>query len=175
MMWHEVGMSEELTLFDPDRDDEVHITPKVIDQLYQDSMRLAEEARSYFDHVGQWDRKRLEPMDRVFFSCESLKVTTRLMHSIAWLLMRKAVQAGEITLDESFTQERRLGRTTPTVGQDLERVKTLPPMAGHLISRSLRLYTRLQRMEAQMMREWSGENSTESPARALLSRIEGAF
>jgi regulator of CtrA degradation len=34
-----------------------------------------DEARSYFD-TGRDDRLSLDPIDRVGFSCESLKVTT---------------------------------------------------------------------------------------------------
>jgi regulator of CtrA degradation len=70
------------------------LTPKLIEALYTEAMVLADEARSYFDceslHHG------LSPEVSVAFSCESLKVTTRLMHSIAWLLDQKAIAAGEI-------------------------------------------------------------------------------
>ena len=58
---------------------------------------LADEARSYFDTGGRDDRLSLDPLDRVGFSCESLKVTTRLMHVIAWLLTQRAVAAGELS------------------------------------------------------------------------------
>lgn len=57
------------------------ITPKLVDGLYTESMLLADEARSYFDS----DRARSISLAEVAvaFSCESLKVTTRLMHVIA--------------------------------------------------------------------------------------------
>ena len=37
---------------------------------------LADEARSYFDEAGRLEREALDPLIRVGFSCESLKVTT---------------------------------------------------------------------------------------------------
>ncbi len=148
------------------------LTPKLIDSLYQEAMSLAEDARSYFDHVGQWDRKRLEPMDRVMFSCESLKVTTRLMHAISWLLVRKAVQAGEMAEAEALHPDRRLGRASPTNADDATRMKTLPNMAGRLVSRSVDLHNRLKRLEDQMLRDITVDDS---PARSLMQRIERAF
>ena len=62
------------------------VTAKVIDALYVEAMVLADDARAYFDTFSREDRDALGPVLRVAFSCESLKVTTRLMHIIAWLL-----------------------------------------------------------------------------------------
>ena len=78
-------------------DASAELTPKLVDSLYVEAMVLADEARSYFDSAARDDRLGLEPVDRVGFSCESLKVTTRLMHIIAWLLTQRAVTAGELT------------------------------------------------------------------------------
>jgi regulator of CtrA degradation len=172
-------MSEELTFIDlpfaEDGQTPGELGLRLTEQLYREAMQLAEDARTYFDHVGQWDRKRLEPMDRVLFSCESLKVTTRLMHAISWLLVRKAVQANEMDEAEARLPERRLGRATVTVADDLPRLQSLPPMAQRLVVRSQDLYTRLQRLETQMLDSDAGADVAQSPARALLERIEGAF
>ena len=73
------------------------LTAKLVASLYTEAMLLADEARSYFDMSGRADRDSLDPIDRVGFSCESLKVTTRLMHVIAWLLTQRAVEAGELS------------------------------------------------------------------------------
>src|SRR6476661_1078328 len=75
---------------------ESRITPRLINSLYTEAMLLADEARAYFDEAGRDDRQLLEPFARVGFACESLKVTTRIMHIVAWLLTQKAVETGEI-------------------------------------------------------------------------------
>jgi Protein of unknown function (DUF1465) len=67
------------------------LASRLIDGLYMETMVLADEARSYFDEMGRVARDSLAPLDRVVFSCESLKVTTRLMHVIAWLLTQKVM------------------------------------------------------------------------------------
>ena len=75
---------------------QVRITSRLIDSLYTEAMLLADEARSYFDDAGRDERATLEPFARVGFACESLKVTTRIMHIVAWLLTQRAIELGEI-------------------------------------------------------------------------------
>ena len=75
---------------------EARITPRLIDGFYTEAMILADEARAYFDDLGRADRVVLDPFARVGFACESLKVTTRIMHIVAWLLTQRAVESGEI-------------------------------------------------------------------------------
>ena len=88
---------------------EARITPRLIDSLYTEAMLLADEARAYFDEAGRDERQTLEPFARVGFACESLKVTTRIMHIVAWLLTQRAVESGEIKAADGRRPERRLG------------------------------------------------------------------
>ncbi|MCA1654665.1 MAG: DUF1465 family protein, partial [Sphingomicrobium sp.] len=88
---------------------EARITPRLIDALYTEAMLLADEARGYFDDAGRDDRLTLEPFARVGFACESLKVTTRIMHIVAWLLTQRAIEGGEIRAAAGRRPERRLG------------------------------------------------------------------
>ncbi len=94
MTWHIDQMDESTAL--PGA--ETRITPRLIDALYTEAMVLADEARAYFDDAGRDERQTLDAFARVGFACESLKVTTRIMHIVAWLLTQKAVVTGEIKL-----------------------------------------------------------------------------
>jgi regulator of CtrA degradation len=141
------------------------LTPKLVDALYVEAMVLADEARSYFDTQGRDDRLALDPIDRVGFSCESLKVTTRLMHVIAWLLTQRAVAAGELSRDQAAESERRLG-DAPETDRDL--FGRLPQAAAELVRASEELYDRVNRIDAgHFTAEPAG-----SPARSLLSRLQ---
>jgi regulator of CtrA degradation len=148
------------------------LTPKVIDGLYHEAMVLAEEARDYFDKAGQWERQQLSPMDRVLFSCESLKVTTRLMHVISWLLVRKAVMAGEMGEHEAQAPDRRLGRATRTDLNDALRMRGLPEQAVVLVQRSQDLYERLARLEGTLAADLGPETGG---ARALFAQLNASF
>ena len=93
--------------------DTAQIHRKLTDALYVEAMLLADEARGYFDQMGRDQRDSLDAMARVSFSCESLKVTTRLMHVIAWLLTQRAVAAGELQERDALDPSRRLGASPP--------------------------------------------------------------
>ena len=141
------------------------VAAKWVDALYIEAMVLADEARSYFDTQARDDRLDLDPADRVALSCESLRVTTRLMHVIAWLLTQRAVRAGELTRAESAVPERRLGEATPI---DESLLPRLPEAAAEIIRASGELYDRVRRLDQGPL----GEDAPSSPARGLLSRLE---
>lgn len=142
------------------------LTPKLVASLYTEAMLLADETRSYFDRNGREDRDSLPPIERVGFSCESLKVTTRLMHVIAWLLTQRAVESGELSRAQARTPARRLGEAPES---DEAVVARLPESARDLINASRDLFARVQRLDE------GGAFAPEaqaSPARSLLSRLE---
>ena len=147
---------------------EARITPRLIDSLYTEAMLLADEARAYFDETGREDRQSLEPFIRVGFACESLKVTTRIMHIVAWLLTQKAVESGEIKSADGRRPERRLGHANDS---DQAVVGQMPEAAQRLINASSDLYSRIKRLdEGQLIDE-----PAPSPARALMGRLERDF
>ena len=117
---------------------------RLIDTLYVESMLLADEARGYFDDAGRGDRDALDALSRVIFSCESMKVTTRLMHVIAWLLTQRAVSAGELRLSDALDPSRRLGDGPDT---DEATVAILPDAAKVLVVASIDLHRRVERLD----------------------------
>jgi regulator of CtrA degradation len=140
------------------------LNARLVDALYTEAMLLADEARSYFDQGARSDRLALDPLTRVGFSCEALKVTTRLMHIIAWLLTRRAVETGEIPHAETGGGGRRLGRADTTHEDATMRY---PEPARALIAASCDLYARISRLE-----EGRGADGGSGPARALYNRLE---
>src|SRR5213082_2730939 len=129
-----------LTMDESDRPEaQVRITSRLIDSLYTEAMLLADEARSYFDDAGRGERAGLQPFARVGFACESLKVTTRIMHIVAWLLTQRAIESGEIPGRDGRRAERRLGHAQET---DAAVVAALPPSAQRLINSGAHLCAR---------------------------------
>jgi regulator of CtrA degradation len=146
-------------------DPQVRITSRLIDSLYTEAMLLADEARSYFDDVGRDERVGLEPFARVGFACESLKVTTRIMHIVAWLLTQRAIESGEIPAVAGRRPQRRLGHAQDS---DEALVAQLPDAARRLIGASADLYARVKRIDEGSF----DEDVPQSPARALMGRLE---
>ena len=144
---------------------EVRITSRLIDSLYTEAMLLADEARSYFDDAGRDERAGLTPFARVGFACESLKVTTRIMHIVAWLLTQRAIESGELNMVGVRRPERRLGNAQDS---DPAVVDQLPDAARQLIQASTELYARIKRIDEGGLEA----EASQSPARALMGRLE---
>jgi regulator of CtrA degradation len=144
---------------------QARITSRLIDSLYTEAMLLADEARHYFDEAGRDERAMLEPFARVGFACESLKVTTRIMHIVAWLLTQRAIESGEIASRDGRRAERRLGHAQDS---DPAVINQLPPAAKRLINSSADLYARVKRLDEGGLEA----EAPQSPARALMGRLE---
>jgi regulator of CtrA degradation len=144
---------------------EARITPRLIESLYVEAMVLADEARDYFDTTSRAERDELEPFARVGFACESLRVTTRIMHIVAWLLTQRAVESGEIANGGAARPERRLGQATDS---DPAVLAALPPAAQRLVQASSELFARIRRIDEDSV----ADTPAASPARALMGRLE---
>lgn len=142
------------------------LTNKVINALYVEAMVLADEARAYFDLHSRESRDQMSPLQRVSFSCESLKVTTRLMHVVAWLLTQRALVENAPSHDP--TGSHRLGNAAPTESDVAAR---LPEEARQLIIASAELYRRVKRLDDQLI----GPIASASPVKNLQSRLHAAY
>lgn len=147
---------------------ETKVTAKVIDGLYVEAMVLADDARAYFDQFSRDERDALGPMLRVAFSCESLKVTTRLMHVIAWLLAHRAQRSG---YDSSFARDNGPPQLAGQTESDPKSVAGLPEGAVKRIEASLDLYARVARLDEDIR----SVAPAHSPARALMDQLSRAF
>ncbi|TZG28670.1 DUF1465 family protein [Sphingomonas montanisoli] len=145
---------------------QIRLHSRLIDTLYTEAMLLADEVRAYFERASA-EREALLPLDRVVFSCESLKVTTRLMHILSWLLSQRAAEMGQVdTIEARLTK--RIGEAADS---DPATLHALPDEAIALIEASRDLYARVARLDAA---EEPAEPAP-SPALHLLSRLERAF
>lgn len=138
------------------------------DRLYAEAMLLADEARAYFDEPGRLESEALDPLTRVRFSCESLKVTTRLLDAVSWLLTRRAVDAGEIAIAiaEARSPSHRLG---PAPAPDEEAFALMPERARALIAGSIDLHRRVEHLDRAL------DEEVVSPARLIQERLARAF
>lgn len=138
-------------------------TAKLVESLYIEAMVLADEARSYFELSHSDQGLGADNEVRIDMSCESLRVTTRLMHSIAWLLNQKAYFAGELSEHQLRSRSRSLGKCTAS---DPFVVARLPAEAQRLVRETQHLLDRLMRLEASLEGERLGliEEHTLRPA-----------
>lgn len=157
-------------------------TYKMIECLYTEAMVLADEARSYFKSEFREDYGQVHADRRIQMSCESLRVTTRLMHSIAWLLNQKALLAGELDEHDLRNHNRTLGRALPS---DPDTVSVMPKAAQKLVADSEALYNRLIALEkaqnikqcndARMEREADCKTAVHDMHQQISNKLLGHF
>ena len=139
----------------------VNFTPHLVESLYVEAMILADEARHYFEHGSATHGGEPDASARVDISCESLRLSTRVMHCIAWLLNQKAFFAGEL----SYTQLRGHGRMLGENPQlDAGVMLRMPAEAQRLIQASSDLFTRIKRLENGLQDSMSRQSGQSAPS-----------
>lgn len=147
---------------------EALITPRLLDALYTEAMLLSDEARSYFES-GRFNEECLNNAALpVAFSCESLKVTTRLMHCIAWLLNQRALQSEDLTDGEIWNINREMG---DAAASDHKMVDRFPHEARNIIYASEELFRRVQRLSARLQYQ----AAPEPPVHDMFRRLQMTF
>lgn len=141
------------------------------DRTYDEAFALLIEARSYLterQHRGE----SLPSQDQLVASCETMRLTSRLVQVMAWLLVQKAVHAGELEASEADDPKRRLGGQEICADTGPWDVSGLPRRLLALLERSHALYNRVARLDemvhirASQARELAaaGTTSAEAPA-----------
>lgn len=144
--------------------DATPIGGRIIEMLYVETMLLADDVRWYFDNAQRTGPEGLDMMGRVSFGMESLRATTRIMHVIAWLLARRAVQKGEIDGHEAMEDRYRLAHVPAS---DMDAIAGLPEEARILIMATVDIHERASRLQASIEADFLDE----SPARDILRRL----
>ena len=115
-------------------------------------MTLLIEARNYalgHDATNQW---AVTPAASLQMSYESLRVTSRLIQVMAWLLAQKAVESGELTPEQSANDFWALSGGIVCSDPAGPENEALPPGLRSLLDRSYRLYARVLRLDEQVRR-----------------------
>jgi regulator of CtrA degradation len=120
-------------------------------RTYDETLDLIVEARNYMVHLRPASRRQRGSGESLRLSCEALRVTSRLTQVMAWLMLQRAVQDGEITAHEACAEENRLSGQSVCLDDSCEEDKEIPAGLRSLLSRSLRLYKRISRLEEMVV------------------------
>ena len=123
-------------------------TVAFFDSTFDEALALTREARDYLTHREPLERERMTPNDRMLASCEAMRLTSRLTQVMAWLLVQKAVHAGEMTREEAKAEEFRLAGKSVCEETRHPVDGSLQPRLAELLQRSHQLYQRVSRLDA---------------------------
>ncbi|MFM5952863.1 MAG: DUF1465 family protein [Novosphingobium sp.] len=119
------------------------INPRIIEGLYCEALVLSDEVRSAFALSGRLEAASAEDETQVALSCEALRTTTRMMHSVAWLLNHRAYFNGEL----SEFQLRRYGKLSDFPEAEPQRLAVFDGETRALIQATERFHARLKRID----------------------------
>ena len=117
------------------------------DRTYDEAMALIREARDYFAERQRQPASPTRAAVELVTSCESMRLTARLTQIMAWLLVQKAVHAGELGRDDAIKPEHRLGGRHVCEVEGPWSELGLPQRLQTLLERSLNLYNRIARLD----------------------------
>lgn len=136
------------------------LNPRIVEALYAEALTLADEVRTTFDPARRPPLPGPEDAARIALSCEALRATTRVMHSLSWLLNHRAYLKGEV----SQFQLRRYGKLAASAPADPARLALLSGPVRELIGATERFHARLARLDAK----WRAPAAPAMPALARL-------
>jgi regulator of CtrA degradation len=151
-----------------------HNTSEAFKSLFREGMMLVEEAAAYLDGPGRTDSKTLRRPAALAYATESMRLTTRLMQIASWLLLRRAVNEGELTPMQALSERHRVKLTRQELSCDEQMLSELPPEFVALSERSLRLQSRVMHLD-RSLGEANAPAPGQNPFAANLARVEAAF
>ena len=122
------------------------------DDLFREGMALVEDAAGYLDGAGRRDSKDLTGSAGLAYSTESMRLTTKLMQIASWLLVRRSVGRGEMTLEEAMKSRQRAKLTYPAQSPRPDGFDELPHELKRLVDACDALYDRVLRLDRLISR-----------------------
>jgi regulator of CtrA degradation len=145
------------------------------EKIFKEGMGLVEETANYLDGQGRADSRALDRPGTIAYATESMRLTTRLMQLASWLLLERAVAAGEVNGAEHTREKSRVNLSEIGPGHSIPGGETLPDGLKELVSRSLRLHERIIVIDSMINVSVAEEPANENPVANQLDQLAKAF
>ena len=144
--------------------------------VFREGMALVEAAATYLDGDGRKEARKLQPPYSLAYATESMRLTTRLMQLASWLLIRRAVSEGELTLEQAFEEQRKIKLSVKGSDQPSRNFNALPLRLKELIHQSIKLQERIVRLDQMLgLEQAPASEEADHPLSTQLSRLRAAF
>lgn len=144
--------------------------------LFREGMGLVEETANYLDGDGREDSKVLSRQAALVYATESMRLTTRLMQLASWLLLQRAVNDGEMSIEQAMKEKAKVrlhNLSSPRRGAGWD---DLPAYLKDLIERSVRLQERVVHLDEALNREDDGAvRPVQNAVNAQIDRLQSMF
>ncbi|MGE0630242.1 MAG: DUF1465 family protein [Hyphomicrobiaceae bacterium] len=117
------------------------------DRVFREGMALVERTAAYLDGEGRGEARKLKPPVSIAYATESMRLTTRLLELASWLLVRRAIKAGEISEAEAAAKRARIKLSSSGRPSHILRFQELPEGLRKLIEESFLLNDRILQLD----------------------------
>lgn len=145
------------------------------DAIFKQGMALVERTAAYLDGPGRKEARALRGPLSVLYATESMRLTTRLLELASWLMIRRALKEGEITIAEARTKCERVRLKSPGRPAHVKGYTELPEGLRALIEASFALNDRIVQLDRAMQVDTAEPEAAANPVAAQVTRIEEAF
>lgn len=121
-----------------------------LESAYEEAYELLLECREYIQVQVPEIRKHSSQAFRLTVNVETMRLTTRVTQSMAWLLTQKAVFLEELSPDQASKHVYRLGAEKICLDEGAMDYDILPMQLRRLLDRSLDLYRRIHHLDKQL-------------------------
>ncbi|MDX2258552.1 MAG: DUF1465 family protein [Hyphomicrobiaceae bacterium] len=118
--------------------------------VFREGMALVESTARYLDGAGRAEAKALPPKIGALYATESMRLTTRLLDIASWLLIRRALKAGEISAEEAARKRQRVKLKAIGRASHAGDMAALPEGLRDLIDASYAMHDRIVTLDSAM-------------------------
>ena len=144
------------------------------EKTFKEGMTLVEETANYLDGEGRLDSRILDRTGAIAYATESMRLTTRLMQMASWLLLQRAIAAGELSPSDMNREKHRINLGEIGRGTALKGAELLPAGLNAMVERSLNLLERIRKLDSMLVPA-TADNDSISPVQDQLNMLQRAL
>jgi regulator of CtrA degradation len=142
--------------------------------LFKEGMTLVEETADYLDGDGRHAARELPRPASIVYATESMRLTTRLMQLASWLLLHRSVREGDMTAERAREEKKKIRLEKLSTSMSGPGWDELPAEFRALITRSLGLQKRVERIDAALFED-TAQPADDNPVNSQLRQLAAAL
>ena len=143
--------------------------------IYREGMDLVEDAAAYLDGAGRTASRTMQAEVATLYASESMRLTTRLMQLASWLLLQRAANSGEMSVEQVLEEKSKVRLEGFGAQMGAASWTDLPPAFRELVEHSLVLQKRVAYLDREVYGEPAGQPAPTNPVEEQMGELRRAF
>jgi len=119
-----------------------------IEAAYSETLDLLNASEAYIQNRREHHQDALDAQDRIFIIRQEMRITTRLASVMAWLMMQRAIESGEVKAhDDLVDQCDPFNEADCCLMEEETTDHRVPARLSELLEQSYAMYARIVQMD----------------------------